>query len=119
MMPKASLLSLPRLLFIIRFVLLHPTQAWLLSSKATFFSTSSLAPPSHDRDHKFVRVLFMGIRGKKIRREKRKALKEATPPVVHTPYGKIRISRPPRLCTCCNGKRFSKSNMWESNWIFH
>jgi tryptophan-rich hypothetical protein len=49
-------------------------------------------------------VLIMGLRGKKIRREKRRALQDPTPARIQTPYGAIRLSRPPRLCECCRGR---------------
>lgn len=84
-------------------ILVHPVQGWMvLSSSATsaFFGASLEHYSLSSRKKVF---LTMGIRGKKIRREKRKALKEPTPPVLNTPYGKIRFNRPPRICDCCGG----------------
>lgn len=48
--------------------------------------------------------LFMGLRGKKIRRLKRAAAREPTPPKVATPYGAVRVARPPQVCDACRGR---------------
>ena len=54
-----------------------------------------------------------GLRGKKIRREKRKALKDPTPPRIETPYGPIRIPKPPRVCETCFGRGRIRCNVCE------
>lgn len=66
------------------------TMAWILQ-------TQSLV-----RQHET--ALGMGVRGKRVRRQKRKAAKEDTPPRVQTPYGPIRLPRPPRFCDTCRGR---------------
>lgn len=51
----------------------------------------------------FTTALY-GLRGKKIRRLKRQAMQEQTPPRIETIYGPIRISQPPRVCETCQGR---------------
>jgi hypothetical protein len=48
-------------------------------------------------------IIMMGTRGKKIRKEKRRASKEPTPPQIQTPYGPIRFNKPPRVCDSYSG----------------
>jgi len=50
------------------------------------------------------RLVLNGRRGKQIRREKRKALREPIPPRIETPYGPIRFPKPPQTCVKCSGR---------------
>lgn len=62
-------------------------------------------------------ALCMGLRGKKIRREKRRARKEPTPPRIVTPYGPIRMPRPPRVCEVCRGRGAIRCNVCEGRRV--
>jgi tryptophan-rich hypothetical protein len=86
---------------------LHTQQfsAFLYSSAASSFTAAASSSLDHCTLHNQPSsALYMGLRGKKIRREKRLAQKLATPPRIETPYGPIRISRPPRICDTCRGR---------------
>jgi len=48
-------------------------------------------------------TLYMGVRGKKIRKEIRKEKEMETPPRFNTPYGPIRYNRPLTMCDICVG----------------
>jgi tryptophan-rich hypothetical protein len=62
-------------------------------------------------------IILMGTRGKKIRKEKRRASKEPTPPQIQTPYGPIRLNRPPRVCDCCNGRGIIRCSVCEGRGV--
>lgn len=62
-------------------------------------------------------VIMMGQRGKRIRREKRKALQEPTPPRILTPYGPIRLPKPPRPCDCCRGRGLLRCSVCEGRGV--
>ena len=61
--------------------------------------------------------LFMGLRGKRIKEEKRKAREEPTPPRIDTPYGQIRQSRPPKICEKCSGRGLVRCNVCEGRGV--
>lgn len=60
---------------------------------------------------------LFGLRGKKVRKERRKALKEATPPRIETPYGAIRLIKPPRVCDTCRGRGQIRCGVCEGRGI--
>lgn len=60
---------------------------------------------------------LFGQRGKRIRREKRKALQQPTPPRIQTPYGPIRLSYPPRQCDTCNGRGMIRCTVCEGRGV--
>jgi len=62
-------------------------------------------------------VLFMGLRGKKLRRLKREARKDPTPPRIETPYGPIRIMRPPTTCHVCQGRGVIRCSVCEGRGV--
>jgi len=62
-------------------------------------------------------ILFMGLRGKRIRREKRKAWQDPTPPRLDTPYGPIRLTRPPRTCDLCLGRGHVRCTVCEGRGV--
>jgi len=59
----------------------------------------------------------MGQRGKRIRREKRRALQEPTPPRIETPYGPIRLTRPPRVCDTCQGRGMIRCSVCQGRGV--
>lgn len=59
----------------------------------------------------------MGLRGKKIRKEKRRAAREETPPRIVTPYGPIRLPKPPRVCDVCNGRGLVRCGVCEGRGV--
>lgn len=60
----------------------------------------------------------MGLRGKRARREKRRAMQEPTPPLIQTPYGPIRPSKPAfRPCDCCRGRGLLRCNVCEGRGV--
>jgi tryptophan-rich hypothetical protein len=61
--------------------------------------------------------IMMGTRGKKIRKEKRRASKEPTPPQIQTPYGPIRMNKPPRVCDCCKGRGLVRCSVCEGRGV--
>lgn len=61
--------------------------------------------------------LFMGQRGKRIRKEKRRARKEPTPPRIQTPYGPIRFNKPPRRCETCQGRGIVRCHVCEGRGV--
>jgi tryptophan-rich hypothetical protein len=62
-------------------------------------------------------IIMMGTRGKKIRKEKRRASKEPTPPQIQTPYGPIRFNKPPRVCDCCKGRGQVRCSVCEGRGV--
>jgi len=64
---------------------------------------------------------MMGLRGKKIRREKRRARQESkTPPRIQTPYGPIRLNRnesPTRTCDYCGGRGMVRCSVCQGNGV--
>jgi len=60
---------------------------------------------------------LFGLRGKRIRRERRRALQDPTPPRIQTPYGPIRLNRPPRLCECCTGRGLVRCDVCEGRGV--
>jgi tryptophan-rich hypothetical protein len=98
----------------------------LLSLQLTVF-VNGWTSPKHIRlvKHPFrpsfvgisITELAMGLRGKKIRREKRKAMQEPTPPRVITPYGPIRLSKPPKVCYQCRGRGVCRCSVCEGRGV--
>lgn len=70
----------------------------------SYTNNNTYRPSSISIRSRSMSIIIMGTRGKKIRKEKRRASKEPTPPRIQTPYGPIRMSKPPRVCDCCNGR---------------
>jgi len=62
-------------------------------------------------------ALLMGLRGKRIKQEKRKAREEPTPPRIETPYGQVRLSLPPKSCEKCNGRGLVRCNVCEGRGV--
>jgi len=100
------------------FVVVGSAVAALLAGRTW---TSSLAPPScswrgvainrrtfpisiRSDERNGVAEISMGLRGKRIRSEKRRAMQDPTPPRIATAYGPIRFNKPPRICESCSGR---------------
>jgi hypothetical protein len=63
-------------------------------------------------------TLNMGLRGKKIRRRKREAREFLkTPARLETPYGFIRLSRPPSVCFTCRGRGVCRCTVCEGRGL--
>lgn len=62
-------------------------------------------------------ALAMGLRGKKRRREIRNSRKDPTPPRIQTPYGPIRITKPPRRCDVCAGRGIGRCTVCEGRGV--
>jgi tryptophan-rich hypothetical protein len=103
----------------IRFILCWILLAAPLRVKA--WSRSTFTPPRIYRPSletgRTSSIIMMGQRGKKIRKEKRRASKEPTPPQIQTPYGPIRMNRPPRVCDCCNGRGLIRCSVCEGRGV--
>jgi len=61
--------------------------------------------------------LFMGQRGKRIKKEKKRAMREPTPPRIETPYGPIRLNKPPRKCEKCSGRGMLRCHVCEGRGV--
>ncbi len=59
----------------------------------------------------------MGQRGKRIRKERRRLLQDPTPPRILTPYGPIRLNKPPRVCDTCSGRGMIRCPICEGRGV--
>jgi tryptophan-rich hypothetical protein len=111
------------LVVLLLLLLLFPKRAhgWMAPSMTTPYDSRRVSssftprriPPSPlFQSHKGV-ITMMGQRGKRMRREKRRALKEPTPPRIQTPYGPIRLAKPPRVCERCSGRGLVRCSVCE------
>ncbi len=77
----------------------------LLPSHVThsFIVTLSQQQSFHNKQRRIISNLYMGVRGKKIRKEIREEKEMETPPRINTPYGPIRFNRPLTMCDICIG----------------
>jgi tryptophan-rich hypothetical protein len=93
------------------------TEGWVLHSQLWPKTSGPYPSTMHKAATRESTCLLMGLRGKKIRREKRKALREPTPARVDTPYGPIRFNRPPRSCECCRGRGVVRCTVCEGRGV--
>lgn len=63
-------------------------------------------------------TLYMGLRGKKVRRRKREARELLrTPALIDTPYGPIRMARPPTVCDSCRGRGVCRCSVCQGRGV--
>jgi len=125
------MISRPLCIFLAILLTLTPGASWSTftpSAHRRLHSYSNQSPltretPLYERqfsDYQRQRArsfLEMGLRGKRIRREKRKAMREPTPPQIQTPYGPVRMNRPPRVCDMCRGRGMLRCTVCEGRGV--
>ena len=94
-------------------LLLLLTSCWSVTMEAFVIPFHHTKSPSIRQSAR----LFMGLRGKRIKQEKRKAREEPTPPRIETPYGPIRRSLPPKTCETCSGRGLIRCNVCEGRGV--
>lgn len=68
--------------------------------------------------HHLSSTLYMGLRGKKIRRHKREARELLkTPALIETPYGPVRLPRPPTVCDACRGRGVCRCSVCQGRGV--